>query len=227
LPWIIRNGTVVGIPTVSTISQYNLLYYNAASLEAGRNDRLESDVRNELSDRVNQILADRGLPETEANLARAEGELAREIILADPVRYAWVHLKSDLNNFLPDTDLLEIWGLTMDQRGTLDVLKQQGLLAAVRHYFGGSPWMIGLLVPVIFILGLVYLGWAAGSIRVVLTRQVYPFLFLNLPIAYFMLLPGSPSNPRFRVPVMPYFCLMAAFGLLFLWRQIKLKGKRP
>jgi len=90
----------------------------------------------------------------------------------------------------------------------------------MRHYFGGQSWMVWVLLPEIALLGLTYLGWAAGSLRLILRRQLYPFLLLSLPIAYGLLLPGSPSNPRFRVPVMPYLCIVAALGLAFLWTKL-------
>jgi hypothetical protein len=220
VPWLVRNAAVVGMPTLSTISDYNLLYYNAASLEADRSGQAESQVQEELSDRVQQVLAECSLPATEANRARVEAELARQIILADPVRYSGIHLRDDLNSLLPDTDLLEIWGLTIGERGTLAVLKQEGLAAAVRHYFDGRLWTLWLLAPPIALLALTYLGWAVGSLRLLVRRQFYPFLILSLPIAYGLLLPGSPSNPRFRVPVMPYICILAAFGLMSTWKLI-------
>ena len=33
-PWIIRNIYIVGSPTISTISSYNMLFYEAAPVEA-------------------------------------------------------------------------------------------------------------------------------------------------------------------------------------------------
>jgi 4-amino-4-deoxy-L-arabinose transferase-like glycosyltransferase len=219
LPWLIRNASIVGAPTLSTISGDYLLYYNAASLEADRSGRSESQVREDLRDRVQQVLDEGGLPATEVNQARVEADLAWQIILADPVRYAGIHLRDDLNSLLPDTDPLEIWGLTIGERGTLEVLKQEGLGAAIRHYFAGRLWTLWLLVPTIALLCLTYLGWAAGSLRLLFQRRIYPLLLLSLPIAYGLLLPGSPSNPRFRVPVMPYVCVLAALGLLSAWQR--------
>jgi len=48
---------------------------------------------------------------------------------------------------------------------------------------------------------------------------------LIFPIAYLLLIPGAPSNSRFRLPAMPEICLMAGIGLeaawVFLGRKFK------
>ncbi len=47
-PWVLRNNYVVGLLTVSTISNYNLLFYNAAAVQANLQGISETDVRPEL-----------------------------------------------------------------------------------------------------------------------------------------------------------------------------------
>lgn len=115
--WVVRNKVVVGVPTISTISSHSLLYYNAASLVADLTDRNEQEVCNMFISQVVFILDEQGLPDTEANRYKIENELARKIILEDPFRYAFIHLKSDLNNLLPDTDILEIFGSIRRSKG--------------------------------------------------------------------------------------------------------------
>jgi 4-amino-4-deoxy-L-arabinose transferase-like glycosyltransferase len=213
-PWVARNYFVIGLPTVSTISNYNLLIYNAASLEANLNGASEEETRPQLQDQAQNLLASYGWEDTEANRARVQSQLARQIILAHPFRYLYVHLKSDLNNFLPDvTGLTEILGLTVGGKGTLSVLNQQGLAAAVSHYFEGNTWLLWLFFPLIALLGLTYLAGLAGALALTRQRAWFSLGVLLLPTIYLLLIPGAPSLPRFRVPVMPYLCLLAGLGV--------------
>jgi 4-amino-4-deoxy-L-arabinose transferase-like glycosyltransferase len=222
VPWIVRNIYVVGSPTISTISNYNMLFYEAASLEANLHHVSETQVREEYTDLVDQALVERGWINNEGNRSRVESLLADQIILTHPVRFLYVHLKSDLNGFLPDvTSVTEILGATVGGKGTLSILNQYGILAAIRNYFGGQTWLLGLLLPLIILLALVYIFALAGTIEIVRHRDWLSLLLLVIPVLYFLILPGAASLPRFRAPVMPYICLLAGFGLQMAWDYFK------
>ncbi len=132
-----------------------------------------------------------------------------------------------MNSLLPNvTEFLELLGVTQGGKGTLSVLNQYGLWAAVRHYFGGQVWLLGLLLPLVGLLGLTYLGALVGLIILVQRRAEFSLALLLLPIAYFLLIPGAPSHPRFRVPVMPYVCLLAGAGLVAVWQWVRRRLRR-
>ena len=222
VPWIVRNIYVVGSPTISTISNYNMLYYEAASLEANLRHVSETQVREEYAGLVDQALVERGWINNEGNRSRVESLLADQIILAHPFRFLYVHLKSDLNGFLPDaTSVTEILGATVGGKGTLSILNQYGILAAIRNYFGGQTWLLGLLLPLIILLALVYIFALGCTIEIAHHRNWLSILLLVIPVLYFLILPGPASLPRFRVPVMPYICLLAGFGLQMAWDYFK------
>lgn len=214
LPWVWRNNYFVGLPTISTISNLNLLYYNAVSLEANLRELSEAQVRTEMDSRVAETLLELGWQDNEANRASAHSLLARKIILAHPFRYALLHLKSDVNNLLPSiTEITEILGITAGGKGTASVLNQYGILAAARHYFGDHLWIIWLLLPIILLLGLIYLGSLGGVWWLISKHHWQTLIILLVPVMYLLLIPGAPSLPRFRVPVMPYLTLLAGYGL--------------
>jgi 4-amino-4-deoxy-L-arabinose transferase-like glycosyltransferase len=218
LPWMLRNISVVGSPTLSTISSYNLLFYEANSLEANSRHISETAVREENKVRVAQMLVERGWANNEGNRARVESILANQIILADPVRFLYVHLKSDLNGLLPDvTGPAEILGVTVGGKGTLSVINQYGILAAIKNYFGDQTWLLGLMLPLVIFLSLVYLFFIVGTIDLLRRHQWFALLILFMPVLYFLILPGAASLPRFRVPAMVYLCLLAGGGLQTTW----------
>jgi 4-amino-4-deoxy-L-arabinose transferase-like glycosyltransferase len=222
IPWMIWNYASIGIATITTISNYNLLFYNAASLQANKMEVNEEQVREILRDQVGQVMQERHLSDTPANRDLIYQELARNIISSDPLGYVYLHLKNDVNNLLPGvTDLTEILGVTVGGKGTLAILNKDGLLAAIRYYFEDKIWLIGIFTPAIALLVIIYLTDLIGIGVLLKERNWFALLLLLLPFLYLMLIPGAPSNQRFRVPAMPYICLLAAQGSVFIWYSVK------
>lgn len=215
-PWVVRNAAVAGYPDFSAIGAVNLHEYNAPALEARLTGADEAALRQRARDETQA----RAATTPPADLyrwkeRRAMGEIARH-----PVLYAWVHLRANLGTLLPGvTDVLEIAGVTAGQRGTLAVLRRDGLAAAVRHYFGGNTPAIALAVPSVLLLAATYLGAAIAAIRGVRHRPTRAQLLLVLTALYFLLLPGPAAHPRFRVLVMPVLSIAAAAGLAWLLQR--------
>ena len=227
-PWILRNMVQLGTPTISTISSNYLLFYNAASLVADQEGISQAQAYKELETRVGVELAALPGPITEAVQSKLYSDLGRRIILAHPFRFIFIHLKEDLNNFLPDvTDFLELMGVTQGAKGTLSVLNQYGLIAAIDHYFAGKTWLIAFVSPWIVLLGWIYLTDLSGIYTLIKRKHWFGLALLSLPVLYFMLMPGASSNPRFRVPVMPYLCLLGGVGCsqLAAWMNGVLKRR--
>jgi 4-amino-4-deoxy-L-arabinose transferase-like glycosyltransferase len=213
-PWIWRNARAAGIATVSTISNRNLLYYEAAALDAYEGHVTADEVRSRYDVQVQKELDRLGLENTEANRARIWGQMAGSILATHPFRYAWIHLKADRGSLLPDvTTLTEMLGLTTGGRGTLSVLQRDGLTAAMRHYFGGQLWLAWLLGPFSLLLLINYLSAVWGAWMLVRWRNWSTLVVLLAPLAYYLVLPGPASVPRFRVPVVPYLMLLSGLGL--------------
>jgi 4-amino-4-deoxy-L-arabinose transferase-like glycosyltransferase len=228
-PWVIRNSYVLGVPTISTIQNYNLLFYNAASLEADKQGLPIVQVQEELKQRAETELVQAGLPYTEANADRVYGAMGREIILSDLPRYVYVHLKYDLRNFLPGLgSAVSYIGISTGSTEGLDVFRTGGTNAVMNNYFGQETWMLALLIPFVILLGITYLGSISGLAHLFMKRQWFTLLVMAGTIGYFMLLPGAPSNSRFRVPAMPFIALTAGQGLFVIATKSKslLSGKK-
>lgn len=218
VPWQIRNYRIVHSPVLSTISSYNLLFYNAASLAADEQGVGLAQMQREMLKRV-QAKMDAQRVSDEASRLKLYNEWGSKIILAHPYRYTYVHLKDDLNSFLPNaTEFLELLGVTKGGKGTLSVLNQYGFRAAIRHYFGKQVWLLWILSPLVALLGVTYLGSLVGLVVLARRRIWFPLALLLLPVAYLLLIPGAPSCPRFRMPAMPHICLLAGTGLTNVWQ---------
>jgi 4-amino-4-deoxy-L-arabinose transferase-like glycosyltransferase len=222
-PWLARNQRLVGKPVISIISSYNLYFYNSAALLANLEGISERQVRADLFVRAERDLSELGWKGNPGLEMRYYQQKASQMILAHPLRYAFVHLKGDIGSLLPNVnELTELLGYTHAAQGTLSVLNQQGIIAAVYHYYGDQLWLVWALLPFIILLAAVYLGAVAGIIAMLRRRKGSEWFLFGLTIAYFLLLPGAPSNPRFRVPVMPLICLLAGPGW-WLLREYSLR----
>jgi 4-amino-4-deoxy-L-arabinose transferase-like glycosyltransferase len=226
-PWMLRNYNTIGMFTLSTISNHNILFYEAAFVLADTQHKPSEQVKAELRVELEERLQSSGLPNTEANRARMESEMADEIIRADPLKFVYVHLREDLKGFLPGvSNLLNVFGVQEGRENPISVLRYQGLQAALENYFGEQTWLILLFIPYFIFLGAIYLGGALGIFTLLKRQAWFELALLLIPIVYFLGLPGGASNARFRVPVMPHLCLLAGIGLIYLWGRFSARLKR-
>jgi 4-amino-4-deoxy-L-arabinose transferase-like glycosyltransferase len=206
-PWVIRNRHQADFTGFSSVSAVLLYRYNACMLLA---DRAGSSFAEQ------QALIDAELAELESQTAVARYTARRglNVIFAHPVRYAWLHLLTVPTNLLPATgELLETFGVELSPGGTLAVLRSRGLVAGVKHYFGGKWGWFWLGLPPVLVLVLIYALAAAGIWRAWGVRTYPGFVVLLLLIlGFFLLVPSAAAHPRFRVPVMPIINILAGFG---------------
>lgn len=222
LPWVARNAIVGHYPYVSAISTVNLYEYDAVAVQAHLSGVSEQAMRTKM--RAQRLQAVGYLPPAEQYYWMAQQ--ARSTLWAHPGLAICLHLRADLNNLLPaETDVLEILGLTSGQRGTLDILKHQGLLAAARNYFGDDWRAAALTVPGTMLLALEYLGVLVAGIVYLRWRGRWEYLLVALVVLYFLLIPGPAAHPRFRVPVTPLLNIAAAAG--WLWVAEKIRARKP
>lgn len=218
VPWAVRNGVQTGYWRFSAIGAVNLYRYEAAAVRAHRSGESLAKTQQRMEDELYKALDDpASLQSPEAY--RLMSKRAWQTLRSYPGRAAWEHLKGSTTCLLPGaTDLLEVLGLSSGQRGTLDVLRREGLWAAVRHYFGGSLSPVALAVAAFgcLLLALVYAGVAATAVRK-LRPAMSAACWLLLVVGVLLLLaPGPAGHPRFRVPALPLLHVAAAASWAWL-----------
>jgi 4-amino-4-deoxy-L-arabinose transferase-like glycosyltransferase len=225
-PWVIRNGTATGYWGLSNNFSVTLFGYSAAITLETAEDRTPAEVQTELLSRVRRRLPPDEQDPDVGDLSAAYRSVAIETITSYPWTYARLHLGGSLAFWLPGaTDVLEIAGLTTGQRGTLGVLRREGLPAAVEHYFEGDPAALALAGG----LGLVYVVRAVGLVVFVVLacrwwRKLPAVAWWLIAVVVISWLIGGPvSTPRFRVPVEPLLSLAGAAGCVWLWRRRRVK----
>jgi len=203
---------------VSTVSSLNLYRYEAAALEASRTG---------LSFAEQQALFDARLAdfETQAEQAHFAFREGLEICREAPFRLMAIHVRSDFAAFLPAAgEFLRTFGVDVGGRGTLGVLRDRGLLAATRHYFGGNLEAAvfgGLCAVVLF---LKYVAVCIGVLASSRRKMADIHRLLLTALVYFLFIPGPVAHPRFRVPVEPILSIHAGIGVW--WWLTRVTGRR-
>ncbi|MEZ4651030.1 MAG: glycosyltransferase family 39 protein [Candidatus Eisenbacteria bacterium] len=220
-PWLLRNHEIAGVWTLASVGEYNLLAYNAASVEAARRGVSHAEARETLLRDVNAQLVTQGRDGI-GDRIRAYRETGRAILLRDPVESAIVHLRCDLNSLLPAvTDVLQVTGVTEGGKGTLSVLNQHGVSRAIDHYFGDRRELLLPLAPGIVVwFGMLFLS-VVGMALAWRDRAWTVLLVVGGSALLLLLAPGAPSNPRFAAPIVPGVACFAGLGTVRTWRYLQ------
>jgi len=217
--WVGHNWLRHRVPVFSGISSYSLLYYNAASLYSDIHGVDRERACEKLDEEVNLHLKRtiRDRKESWAERISAQRYVARKIIFEKPLRYFILHLKQDLRTLRPASgDFYLLLEIEPPKHGLLKLLENHGFSTLFLQYWKISSWPENISRLSIFVLYLSYWFLILGAVGLIKSRQwAQLFLFVGT-IFYYLLLPGAPSNSRFRVPVEPFICLLAAEGIMFL-----------
>ena len=108
------------------------------------------------------------------------------------------------------------------EHGTLQVLRDKGLFSAIQHYRKESIWPDNVSHISTALLWIAYALSLLGVGSLIYKKQSVLLILLVGTIAYFILLPGAPSTPRFRVPVEPGY-IFAGSQWVHIWRKCCIK----
>ncbi|HXN46283.1 MAG TPA: glycosyltransferase family 39 protein [Bryobacteraceae bacterium] len=229
-PWFARNQWVAGYAGFSSFADYNLLYSEAAEVRASMAGIPVEQARQELEAIYQARLQASKIEPESAEAIRLQGRMGLEVIRANPVTWAFVHLKTSAASLLPaSTGILEMYGATSGGRGTLSVLHTRGPVAAAKYYFGSNPGAAILILPEALMLAAKY---SACLVAILL----YPWCFrklgwdsnglgiLLLTTLAFLCVAGPAATPRFRLPVEPLLNIGAAAGAMLLTHYWKIRS---
>lgn len=226
-PWYVRNYVETGFAGFSSVSEHTLLFTQAAALEARVRNVTEGTARTEIQTRYEQQLRQRQIAPGSAGAERLKGEMARRILSQHPLLAFWLYASTSHPVLLPSgTGILEQFGITSGNRGTLAVLHSSGLWSAAKHYFGSNTYAAAALIPELIVLALQYLAclvFVAYHVSRRGPRLSSVSLLAVLTVAA-LCFPGPGSVPRYRVPVEPLLNAAAGAGVLVLMNRFRRKA---
>jgi 4-amino-4-deoxy-L-arabinose transferase-like glycosyltransferase len=229
-PWFARNQLVAGYVGFSSFAEYNLLYSEAADVRASIAGTSMEQARQQLDDIYQERLRSSHIEPGCAQAIGMEGRVGLEVIRANPVTWAFVHLKTSGASLLPGSaGILEIYGMTSGGRGTLSVLHTRGPLEAAKHYFDSNPSAIILILPEALMLMAKYLACLVAVLLYPLCSRKMDWDSKGLAIVLltavaFLCVAGPAATARFRLPAEPLLNIGAAAGTVLLTQRWKIRS---
>ena len=213
--WMFRNYKITQVPTISSISSYSLFAYNANMVLSYKQDVPESVLREtRIAEVYKETKGELGDYSGEYDYIEKFGALGKEAILNNLALYTFLHLKNSVNSLIPGVHyVLELFGKTKGKRGTMDILRKEGVWSASKFYFKGRWGSVLMLMPWVLCWIAMLLSAFGGIIKVVLNRKWEMIMLLILPGLYFLFISGPSAEPRFGALIAPYFCLLAGYYL--------------
>jgi hypothetical protein len=221
-PWVIRNGVKTSRFIISTASEHNIYLYDAATVLASEKGITIPQARDSM---MAEAQARFGPLDTndEATMWPKLAAIARPHFFGRPALAAKVWLLGFLADFLTPISPgpLLIHAGAAPAEGSPNVLQSsiallakgrvvQAFRTAWQARAGGAPpfALVVFTLAALFNLILIVFGFIA-----LFLRRTRTLLWLLLPILYFTLLTGTVGDARFRAPIEPLLCLLAAVAL--------------
>ena len=185
---------------------YNASVHNCSAVIAHAEKRNSNDVLAELQAEV---------PKSSVrDSIKYNKDLFGSVIKKYPASFIITHLPQ-WQIMLPDVPTVsENMGFSSSGRGTLGVLRQNGLIAAVKHYFSdGGAWLIIALSPMLFFTALGYLGGFIFLVQGLFdfkNKWMYIILWGALSF-YYIFLPGPVIMPRYQLPALIFIFASVAY----------------
>ncbi len=219
--WMTRNYVKYDHPVLTSYIGFDLLYYKAGSYLSWKNNIPFDDMRNQLA---KQVTGDNIFEQS-----ASAGKLGRKILLDNFWGFCFWAPRNMVYFFMPDiTPLFERLHIISGNRGTLDILRRKGLLAAFNHYFNNNIGaMVATFVYLVFYF-ILFAAMVAGVIRLWIEKHYQKLVFGALLMGYFWILPIGNLDWRFRMPIIPLLFILAIYGAkgLLNWqltRKLRIK----
>ncbi len=225
-PWLIRNYKVSGFPHISSMGRM-LLMDNAVFLEQARSGRSFKEIQGEFNKELENLVKGKNLSEIEE--VRIAQQLGLEKIMKHPVLYARVHLAGTLPT-LVEPGSSEFWRLLGKKPRGIHILSEfltKGSGGVIATVLGNKSFsQICYIAGAMTFLLIIYIALIAGSIDLILKGKYSVVILFLAILGYFLLAVGPLGNMRYRIPIMPYIMLLAAYGFTTNFCTKKLVGSR-
>jgi hypothetical protein len=212
--WQVRNDRSAGYGGFSSISDYNLYYFQAASVLSRQSGKSFEETQCSLGYVEQEVLFQQH-PELRADRAAMYSFMRREgsrIVSQAKLQYGMIYLRG-LAMLLANpgsSDFLRLINQYPESMNFRGAMVDLGLLGSVQRVWRESPsvavWstLLGLVNAGYFVLALLGL---LNSVR----PFTWPLALLLATSLYFLLLSGGPTGlPRLRHPLMPTVCMLGA-----------------
>ncbi|MFC2142071.1 ArnT family glycosyltransferase [Acidobacteriota bacterium] len=251
MPWAIRNYVRYEVFTVSTISQYNLVYYNAAGVIA----EVDHISFSEANTKLEEMIFKEG-KKIHAEFERRDSKYIFEdpLLLRNPELRKMalnIGLNSIRNNFsaylkthligviktlafpplgiyqikrhFHNSEFTDLVGMDEDEQAELlSESNNKDIYNLLKTRLLKLPSVLRFLwIYASLFMVMQYIAVFYSLKSLFGKTQMKYVIILLILILYFVLIPGIAGNSRFRVPVEPYLAVIAGIGLAVILNNLK------
>ncbi|MCK9582757.1 MAG: glycosyltransferase family 39 protein [Endomicrobiales bacterium] len=210
--WMVRNYHDYGVFAVSHITGYNL-HFNTIYTEVARTGKTYEEVSDEFYKRAQ----DRGIEKIENPMMQSQiyKELAVEYIHKYPWTYFKRHCVGIVNMFanLTASQTCDMLGIKKTEK-KYDFCSFNNYFEMIRWFFANKNiYEIGIGLVIALYLFFVYLFAVVGSLKMI-RKDFFSWAVLMAIIVYFSLCTGVIGVSRYKIPIIPFYVLISAYGLV-------------
>lgn len=219
--WQLRNYVQTGSAEFSQAKNQYLFIAHAAAIVALRDGLSLPDAQQRLAQEHAATLPQQFRPFSQALMLESQGRFARAVMLEHPALLAWIMLKGSAANLLGPSNLAHLFGVDNVALRSAALHREFSRFTPLHWGIAFSSWIYGVIF-----LGVLYYG-----VLVLLLRQGVNNVGLALLVftaAYVVVMSSGPeAYSRFRAPIMPILCVIAAGGLASSKVPFLTRGRSP
>ena len=206
--WQLRNYVQTGSAEFSQAKNQYLFIAHAAAIVALRDGLSLPDAQQRIAQEHAASLPRQFQPSSQAVMLESQGRFARAVMLEHPALLAWTMLKGSAANLFGPSNLAHLFGADNVALRTAALQREFSRFAPLHWAVTFSSWTYGFMF-----LGVLYYGVLVFLLREGVNNVGLALLVLTA--AYVIVVSSGPeAYSRFRAPIMPILCVIAAGGLI-------------
>ncbi|CAG0940027.1 hypothetical protein BROC_00872 [Candidatus Brocadiaceae bacterium] len=216
--WAWRNYLTTDVWTISSIGDYNLIYYRASEVLSKAEGMSLEEEQKKLEASIKEQATQKHLDTSQ--IITLQRQMALDIYRQYPIQTIAMHVNGwGRVLFNPGLDIIcgqvSLTSTTGDCRLDNPMGEEQGVLEKTLGKLRRMDLM-ALIVSAtsVILLGIIYLGAVIGVITLVKQHQWLALGLLLVLIGYFSILAaGAEAVSRFRIPFLPFLAILSAIGI--------------
>lgn len=233
-PWLIRNKIHYGEFFLSNSGEYNLLAINITPMEIPRRGKPQHVVERELRIEADSLMFADGVKpfwdkepndyweglnlQQDFNKTKYWRKVALKYIKNEPVTFVKYYMLGILHTIfnLGTSEFAENLNLVKEAK-SVNLKSEPNLINLIKKFFTEkSPAEILLGFFIALYLLIVYTSLLIGLIKIIKSEDRFLYLVPVLFALYFISIAGAGGLARFKMPAVPFYIGVSAFGLTFI-----------
>jgi 4-amino-4-deoxy-L-arabinose transferase-like glycosyltransferase len=224
-PWLIRNYIVFGPPLTFASRKATAFIWFAGSLEQARTGVDFKVALTRVNREFENLIKDKNLSPSQIDQYKEKFFLNK--VLKHPLNFVKAQLIGVMALYLGHgrSTLAYLLGFKdgwlhsqRNQLHSIGAFFQQEVWSSLQGIMhSGSRWLKLFIFIMLFLFAMFYICVGAGFIYMLRDKRLWEVTLLMCNIFYFTVTSIPTTTMRYRIPLMPYMIILAAYAIVKLW----------